>query len=133
MPKHRHDPEDFEMITMSFRCFGRHSKVVHQAAESKNLSANSYMRKVVIDWAYADLGLDPPDYTALTATPSQISEAAKIRGVTVQEFTSLAVREMAARTIELAQPKPTRPPGPKSDIRELSGRSNESGTRRRMG
>ena len=135
MPK-RSDPQDFELVTLSCRAFGRHAKIVHAAAAAKNLSVNSYMRKIIIDWAHADLGLDAPDYTALTASPTQIAEAARLRGVSVQEFTAHAVRELLARTLEQSQPKTIgtipRQPAPVLD-QVPPHRLTESGTRRRAG
>jgi uncharacterized protein (DUF1778 family) len=137
MPKHRPDPSDYEMITLSFRVYGAHSKLVHQAAAQKHMSTASYMRKVVCDWAASDLGVEAPDYNALTMGPSRIAEAAKAQGMTVSEFTSRAVREAAAKILDQSEPKSigTRPVEPK---RFGSGAppampTSESGTRKRHG
>lgn len=128
MPKHR-DPSDYEMITKSFRCFGVHAKLIDRAAAMHHTSVVSYMRKIVVEWAAADLGEPIPDYNALTAGPTQIQDAAASMGLSVHEFTRLAVRDFAARQLEKAEQ-------PKSDIRELkpgARPSAKSGTMRKVG
>jgi len=110
MPKHRPDPNDFEMMTLSFRVLGRWHKVVHAAAQRMNLSADQYMRRVVIDWACSDMGIPAPDHSALVAGPGQVAKAAAIAGMSVKDFTAHAVREAAAKAIEAsATPRVTRP------------------------
>lgn len=108
MAKHRPNPADFELMTLSFRVFGKYHRMVHAAAQKKGLSAQQYMTRVILDWAASDLGIDPPNLEAVASGPTQIAEAAKLRGLTVQQFRDYAAREAASKMLEgSTQPRRT--------------------------
>lgn len=106
--KHRANPADFELVTLSFRVFGKYHKMVHAAAQKKGMSAQQYMTRVVLDWAASDLGIEAPNLDAALASSAQIAEAARLRGVTVAQFKDYAAREVAAKALEASAVQPRR-------------------------
>lgn len=97
------NPAPFEYITLSFRVVGKVAKLVHQAAAKHEVSTAHYMRDLVIPAVCAELGVPVPDYNAVSA--ASIAELAAAQGITVQEFTARAVRELAEKLRKSTPPK----------------------------
>lgn len=90
---------DFAFITMGFRCYRKHARIIERAAALQKLSNSGYMRLVVLNQASADCGVPAPDYSSVVGSPSLIQEAARKKGLTVSEFTKQAVRAAAAKEL----------------------------------
>lgn len=90
---------DDDFITMGFRCYRKHARVIEKAAALQRLSNSGYMRLVVLNQASADVGVPAPDYSLVVGSPSLIQEAARKAGLTVSEYTKQAVRARAARDL----------------------------------
>lgn len=88
---------NYSYVAINFRVVGAHGKLIHEAAASHGESAAGYCRRVMIEWAAADLGVDIPDMSAYSG--DIISNAAKKLNMTAQEFTNMVVRESAAKVL----------------------------------
>lgn len=88
---------DSDWRNCNFRVRGNHYKLLHEAAAKHDESAASYMRRVLITYAAADLGLDAPDLSPYSA--DAVSLAARRLGLTVKDFSELAIAEHARRVL----------------------------------
>jgi uncharacterized protein (DUF1778 family) len=87
----------YSKVNINFQVTGEHAKLIHDAAASHTESAAGYCRRVMLEWASADLGLGLPDMSEYNG--DIISNAAKKLGMTAQEFTNMVAKEQAARVL----------------------------------
>lgn len=137
-------PTERPGVTMSFRAFADHAGLIHDAARAKGVSAASFMRKVVLEWAAAELGESTPDMGRYAHT-DQVAEAAKLAGMTPRDFITHAAREAATAMLAkivterpAVRPASEPPPPPMRDteapqMRVAGEVRRTSETRRRVG
>jgi uncharacterized protein (DUF1778 family) len=84
----------------SFRVYNGHLAMIHAAAERLDVSAASYMRRVVIEDAAKVLGVKPPEYASLESGTDIIAAAAKAAGMTKKEWMLREAEKSARRSLE---------------------------------
>lgn len=92
-------PESFSKVNLNFHVLGAHAQMIHRAAALRNETASAYMRRVLLEWAAADLGEQAVDLSEYAG--DIIANAAKAVGLSTTEFTKRAAREAAARALGL--------------------------------
>jgi len=95
------DASDSTKITMSFQALGKHGRLIHEAARLAGENASTYMRRLVLMCAAADLGItiDLNDYTG----PDLVAQAAKKLGLSPRDFTQQAAIEKASEELGLTE------------------------------
>ena len=90
------DKDDYQFVTVSFRCYVKHAKIVDQAAKKAHKSVADYVRQVTLDWAASDIGVPAPDYSVLPRFTDTVEAVAKSKGMTKQQYLySLAAEDIA--------------------------------------
>jgi hypothetical protein len=107
--RNSHKPTD--EITVGFKAEAQHAEWVHRAAAKAGMTAAAYQKKVMLEWAAADLGIPSAEVAAALAPrpPSSrlVAEAAKAAGMTTTQLTRQAVHELARSILAQAQAKGT--------------------------
>lgn len=92
-----HSPDKY--VSMSFRIRNKYAQFIHDAARQITKRENgtaSYMREIVINHACDTLGVPRIDVSTMDLPLDGIAEAAKMSGLSSDEFIRRASRELAA-------------------------------------
>lgn len=111
-----------EQITVGFKASGKQAAIVHEAADKHGESASRYMKRILLEWAAADLGL-PKSAIADDPAPAElraaVSQAAALAGVSSREWMLRAAGEVARAALAEQSKAPARtaptmrPPAPR--------------------
>lgn len=84
-------------IQLGFQLEANDAATVREAAKARGENLAQYMRRVVLEWSHAELGLKAPDMSSYSG--DVIASAAKSVGLSVQQFTARAAKEAAMRAL----------------------------------
>ncbi len=92
---------------VTFRCYELHADIIGRAAEKVGKSLSDYCRDIVIPWAASDLGERLPHLPKLEQGRHQnlIAKAAKLVGLTPEQFERKAAEQAAARALDMVGPE----------------------------
>lgn len=97
MQRNRHKATD--EITVGFKAEQRHAEWIHRAAAKAGVTAAQYQKKVMLEWAAADLGIEASEVAKALAprppSPQLVNDAARAAGMTPEAFRKHAVNELA--------------------------------------
>lgn len=97
------NPTHLELVSVSFRMYQIHKDLIERAAALvPGRSVSDYMRETLAMQAALDLGVELPNVPDINRgrAGGLVNQAAQKLGMTREEFEILAVRHMAAQTLE---------------------------------
>lgn len=121
--RQKHNPTD--EITVGFKAEARHAEWIHRAAAKAGVTSAQYQKKVMLEWAAADLGIPPAEVALALAprppSPRLVNEAAQAAGMTAEAFRRHAVHELARQILAQAKERQSAPPPAVEYVRKASG------------
>jgi hypothetical protein len=130
----------FTAKNVTFRTYTAHAELVEQAAEKAGKTLSEYCRDVMIPYAAKDLGVPVPSLPDMKRGrfTEIVTEAAKITGLTPEEFMRQASERLAAaalgyqhdvgdRSVPLNTPKGLQPRTPQTSRQTPAPRKRRIG------
>lgn len=99
----------YQTRNITFRCYEIHGTIVERAAERAGKSLSDYCRDIIIPWAASDMGEKLPPMPKLERGrhAAMVSKAAKLLGLTPEQFERKAAEQAAAAALNMLGPDDT--------------------------